>query len=307
MAPYDPHQWTSHLFDVEGSMVREIFGRVITTVIWAVVVVVLFSFGPNAFQCLAIPATAHSLIGTALGLLLVFRTNSSYDRFWEGRKQWGSIINECRNMARQTSAWLASDPNLMKEVISWTIAFPFATMQRLRKSTGIGTALSDVNPSDVARIESAQHVPLAVARILTTRALMARERGLIDSMQLRALDHNIELLVDYCGACERIHSTPMPFAYAVHLRRVLIVYCLTLPLALVKDFGWATIPATLLISYALYGVEEIGVEIEDPFGFEANDLPIQNYCSGIETTLCDLRQRSVEEKLLCKDSVPISS
>jgi putative membrane protein len=289
MTTYNPRQWTSHLFDVEGSMVREIFGRVIVCVVWAVVVVLLFHFGPEVCQQIAIPATVHSLVGTALGLLLVFRTNSSYDRFWEGRKQWGGINNECRNLARQVSAWLAADPVLMREVISWTIAFPFATMQRLRKSTGLGTALSDVSESDVARIEVSQHVPLAVTCLLTKRMLAARERGLIDNLQLNALDHNIELLVDYCGACERIHSTPLPFAYAVHLRRVLIVYCLTLPLALVKDFGWATIPATLLTSYIFFGVEEIGVEIEDPFGFTTNDLPIHDYCQGIETTLCEVR------------------
>ena len=117
----------------------------------------------------------------------------------------------------------------------------------------------------MTRVEASGHVPLAVTRIITDRLHSARERGLIDGHQLASLDQNVQLLVDYCGACERIRSTPMPFAYAVHLRRVLIVYCLTLPLALVKDFGWSTIPATLLISYGLFGIEEIGVEIEDPF------------------------------------------
>jgi putative membrane protein len=289
MVPYDPRQWTSHLLDIEGSMVREILGRVFFCVIWSVFVVLLYLFGPEYCRGLAIPATAHSLIGTALGLLLVFRTNSSYDRFWEGRKQWGAINNECRNLARQTNAWLAADQALMREVISWTIAFPYATMQRLRRSSVLGTTLSDVSSSDLARVEASQHVPLAVAGILTKRVLTAHQRGLIDSVQLLALDHNIELLIDYCGSCERIHSTPLPFAYAVHLRRFLIVYCLTLPLALVKDFGWATIPATLFTAYILFGVEEIGVEIEDPFGFTPNDLPIQTYCQGIETTLCDVR------------------
>ena len=289
MMPYDPYQWTSHLFDVEGSMVREILGRVSACVITAIIVVLLYKFGPESCGALAIPSTGHSLIGTALSLLLVFRTNSSYDRFWEGRKQWGGIVNECRNLSRQASVWLASDPALMKEVIGWTIAFPFATKQRLRRATGIGTDLAGVHASDITLVEAAEHVPLAVARVITNRVLLAQKLGLINESQLKSLDYNIELLVDYCGACERIHTTPLPFAYSVHLRRVLIVYCLTLPLALVKDFGWATVLATLLISYALYGVEEIGVEIEDPFGFEANDLPIEKYCHGIQETLCDFR------------------
>jgi len=293
MTGYDPRQWTSHLLDIEGSMVREILFRVIASFFWATIIVVLFHLGPGCCQNMAIPATVHSLIGTALGLLLVFRTNSSYDRFWEGRKQWGGIVNECRNLTRQTSEWLSADQSLMREIISLTIAFPFAVMQRLHKTVSLGTPLSDVPQSDVARIEASKHAPLAIANLITSRILSARERGLIDSLQLNSLDHNIELLIDYCGACERIHSTPLPFAYAVHLRRVLIVYCFTLPFALVKDFGWATIPATLLTSYILFGVEEIGVEIEDPFGFTTNDLPIQNYCQGIETVLCDVRDTKV--------------
>jgi putative membrane protein len=293
MSSYDPRQWTSHLLDIEGSMVREILFRVMASFVWAAIIVVLFHFGPGFCRNMAIPATAHSLIGTALGLLLVFRTNSSYDRFWEGRKQWGGIVNECRNLTRQTSVWLAADQPLMREVISWTIAFPYAVMQRLHKTTSLGTTLRDVSESDVAQVEASKHAPLAVANLITERVLSARKRGLIYSLQLNSLDHNIELLIDYCGACERIHSTPLPFAYAVHLRRVLIVYCFTLPFALVKDFGWATIPATLLTSYILFGVEEIGVEIEDPFGFTTNDLPIKNYCQGIETVLCDVRDTKV--------------
>lgn len=295
MIPYDPHHWTSHLFDVEGSMVREIIGRVTTGVIVATIIVLLYVFGPACCQSIAIPTTGHSLIGTALSLLLVFRTNSSYDRFWEGRKQWGGIVNESRNLARQASVWLWADPKLMREVIIWTTAFPYATMQRLRRSSGIGNTFPELDAAQVSKVESAEHIPLAVSRVLSRKVLDAREQGLIDTLQLNTFDHNIELLIDYCGACERIHTTPLPFAYAVHLRRVLIAYCMTLPFALVKDFGWMTIPATFLISYALYGVEEIGVEIEDPFGFEANDLPIQKYCEAIEKTLRDVASPTVAQ------------
>ena len=86
----------------------------------------------------------HTLVGTVLGLLLVFRTNSSYDRFWEGRKQWGGIVNECRNLARQASVWLKADQPLTREVINWTITYPFTLMHRLRKSAGLGTVFKDL-------------------------------------------------------------------------------------------------------------------------------------------------------------------
>ncbi len=289
MSTYDPTQWTSHLFDIKGSMVREILGRVSACVAWSAIVVVLTVDGPGYLHWLTIPPTAHSLVGTALGLLLVFRTNSSYDRFWEGRKQWGGIVNECRNLARVASVWLAADPALMREVISWTIVFPFSMTKRLRGATGLGMSPGGLAQSDVASVEASRHVPLAVLRLITARLLTARERGLIDGLQLNALDQNVQLLVDYCGACERIRLTPLPFAYAVHLRRLLIAYCFTLPMALVKDFGWETVPATLLISYSLFGIEEIGVEIEDPFGLTDNDLPLETISDGIEFVLSEIR------------------
>ena len=292
MTPYDPHRWTSHLLDVEGSMVREILSRVLASVIWSSVVVALIRYAPQTFGSLAIPSTAHVMVGTAIGLLLVFRTNSSYDRFWEGRKLWGGITNGCRNLARQTSVWLVTDQLLVREVIGWIRIFPFATMQRLRNGKGLGTTPDDVTEADFSQIAASVNSPVAVARIITERLLAARDRGLIDGHQLASLDQNVQLLVDYSGACDRIRTTPLPFAYAVHLRRALIVYCFTLPMVLAKDYGWSAVPVTLVISYILFGIEEIGVEIEDPFGLTANDLPIESFCAGIESTLNEMRDAS---------------
>lgn len=289
MTEYDPRQWTSHLCDIEGSMVREILGRVSVCVAWSVIVVLLYQLGPEVFRHLAISSTPHSLVGAALGLLLVFRTNSSYDRFWEGRKLWGGIVNETRNLVRQISVWIASDPELARDLINWTILFPYTTVQRLGRPINFDAELKVISSSDIEVMLKSRHLPLAVSRVITSRILSARDRGLIDSIQLSALDHNVQQLIDYCGACERIRSTPIPYAYAVHLRRVLIAFCLTLPMAVVKDFGWATVFVTLLISYALFGIEEIGVEIEDPFGDSMNDLPIPSYCEAIEGVLGDVR------------------
>src|SRR5688572_22966225 len=129
MINYDVHEWTSHLFDLKGSMVRQIFYRVLFCVIWSAVVVLAWEI-PH--PPLAISLQGHVLIGVPLGLLLVFRTNASYDRFWEGRRLWGAIVNDCRNLGRTAGVLLAGDPKLAANVIRWTIAFPCATMCRLR-------------------------------------------------------------------------------------------------------------------------------------------------------------------------------
>src|SRR5947209_2804114 len=134
MIRYEKRRWSSHLFDIRGSMLLEIVGRVSACVLWSLVVVTAHHF----YRGLAVPATAHTLVGAALGLLLVFRTNASYDRYWEGRRQWGAIINEARNLGRAARAFLGRDRGLFETVVLWTAAFPYAAMQSLRKGRGLG-------------------------------------------------------------------------------------------------------------------------------------------------------------------------
>ena len=281
---YNPRHWASHLFLFEGSMVREILGRVSICVIWSAIIVVVYDYAPESFHRIAIAQTAHSLLGASLGLLLVFRTNSSYDRFWEGRKQWGGIVNETRNLARQAESWLTADPQRMRQCLGWGILLPLTIMHRLR-GTPCQRTLEVLPADELAAVQQSRNVPLAVARKLTQLIHGAQRDGLIDTQQLRAFDQNIQLLIDYIGACERIKSTPMPYAYVVHLRRCLMIYCLTLPLALIQQYGWESIVVTLITSYTLFGIEEIGVEIENPFGTTVNDLQLEVICNTINGDL----------------------
>jgi putative membrane protein len=278
---YDPHDWSEHLFDLEGSMVREIGTRVASDTVWAGIVVLLY----YAKLPVSFPSTGHTLVGLALGLLLVFRTNASYDRFWEGRKLWGGIVNETRNLARQAVVYLRADPALASQVIRWTSALAWAIRHSMHGRPELGPIASQLPVDEVQTITAQQHVPLAVATKLTALLVEARRRDLIDTRVMLAMDQNIQLLVDYFGACERIKNTPLPFAYVVHLRRALILYSITLPLALVKDFGWGTVPATFCVAYTFFGIEEIGVEIENPFGDDANDLPLDRICENIQNNL----------------------
>jgi putative membrane protein len=234
---------------------------------------------------IAIPSTVHGLVGTALGLLLVFRTNASYDRFWEGRRMWGSIINESRNLGRNVCVHLAGDPARRDAVVRWTIAFAYASMNSLRGKAGLGPIADRLPPEAVRTALAETNVPLHVAVRIAEQLAAAKAEGRISDILLVNLDQNVQLLIDYLGACERIHKTPLPFAYVVHLRRALMLFNFTLPFALVKDFGMGTVPMTLLAAYIFFGIEEIGVEIEDPFGHDDNDLPLDQICATIERDL----------------------
>ncbi|RKG62872.1 hypothetical protein D7V80_32830 [Corallococcus sp. CA054B] len=284
MVEYDPHRWWSYFHYLRGSMVKEIVGRVLMCVVWAAAVVGFHQEVVNV----GVPPTVHTLAGISLSLLLVFRTNASYDRFWEGRKLWGGIVNETRNLLRASEPFLGRT-ELFAPLVRWTAAFPFAAAAWLRgQQRHLGPHTDPLPSGEVTDVLKAQHVPLNVARRMTAVLDEGRRQGLYPEYVQMQLDQNVHLLIDYLGGCERIHRTPMPFAYMVHLRRALILYCFTLPFALVDTFGWVTVVATFVVAYVFFGIEEIGVEIEDPFGTDDNDLPLDTICQNIQNNLLAL-------------------
>ena len=277
MIYYDPHKWLDHFFDIRGSLVREITARVLLCVGWSALVV---WFHQNVHH-VGIPSLLHTLVGVALGLLLVFRTNASYDRYWEGRRLWGGIVNDSRNLVRLATVHLREYPELLERLTQWTAAFACAATTVLRGQNSLGEHVPELEESDRRDVESSQHPALTVSLRLTECVVEARRRGAISEIIHGSLDRNIQSLVDYLGGCERIRKTPLPFAYVVHLRRALVLYCYSLPFALVETFGWTTVLDVLLLSYTYFGIEEIGVEIEGPFGSDDNDLPLDDICRTI--------------------------
>lgn len=279
MINYDPHKWLDHFFDYKGSLVKEISGRVFLCTLWSAGIVY---FNANVHP-IGMPSIIHTLVGVALGLLLVFRTNASYDRFWEGRKLWGGIVNETRNLVRSSEAFLMNAPEVRKEISLWTIAFAYGTMNILRDKVSFGIYESELDPEEVKKAYASGHPALYAAKKISTTLQKAKLEGKISDYAQATIDQNVQLLVGYLGGCERIHRTPLPFAYVVHLRRALVIYCFTLPFALIDlfDWKWAVILDTLFLSYVYFGIEEIGVEIEDPFGEDENDLPLETICASI--------------------------
>lgn len=261
-------------------MVREILGRVTACVLWTVGVVAFHQLVADV----SITTNAHILIGTALSLLLVFRTNSSYDRYWEGRKMWGAMLNESRNLGRGVRVYLGEGArDLFEPIALWTSAFAHATKNSLRNTPeeGLGPAVNRLPDAELEAALAEPHAPTAASARISARLVEARDRGVISDYVLTYLDQNVQLLIDYMGACERIKKTPLPFVYVIFLRRALIIYCFTVPFALVTFYEWWTIPVTLVAAFTFFGIEEIGVEIENPFGHDTNDLPLEQFCETI--------------------------
>ena len=280
MIDYDPHHWRSHFFDLKGSMVREIAYRVGLCALIATAV----STADHYHWSVGLPDKAHTLLAPALGLLLVFRTNSANDRYVEGRRLWGGIVNTSRNLRRKATQLLA--PEVAAHIVEWTIAFAWATRHHLNDKKELPEGLA-LPPESAATVLAANHPPTAAAFQISKILVAQRTAGKLTDIQHQMLDADVQALIDHLGGCERIKSTPLPFAYAVHLRRALILYCLTLPFALVDTFHDWTVVVSVLVSYVLIGIEEIGTEIEEPFGDRHNDLPLDRICTNLSAQLRD--------------------
>lgn len=278
MIDYDPHKWRTTFFAVKGSMVKVISARsMFVTLVAVAITYVHYYLYQFTFKN---PLVVHGFVGTALGLLLVFRTNQSYDRWWEGRKLWGAMVNTCRNLARSSSVHIATQPEILNRILLLTQAFPEASMQVLR---GEPWSPVKLHPEDAAAVSLRTHSPTAICQRISWHLDNERKAGRLTDIVFAMIDANNQQLIDVIGACERIHKTPLPFAYVVHLRRALVLYCATLPVGLVEMFGWASIGVTFAVTYILLGIEEIGVEIEDPFEGDDNDLPLERITEGIQS------------------------
>lgn len=279
MIDYDAKSWVGVLLRVRGSVGPRLLVR--TGICIGLGFLANYLFQTQGFHT---PAVAHTMIGVALGLLLVFRTNASFDRWWEGRKLLGGIVNRTRDLARQLNAYVPSDSKLLVDKsIRHISAFFKVAMQGLRGETDL-KALGDLLTNEErAELEPLKTRASVVLMWITKSVDTLARNGKLSEGRLLAIDTNLTALVDYHSGAERIVRTPVPFAYAQHIKLFVTVFCFTVPFAIVDSMKGYTPIAVAVLAFALFGIDEIGVEIEDPFGYDDNDLPIERIAQTIQT------------------------
>ena len=226
----------------------------------------------------------HTMLGFVISLLLVFRTNTAYDRWWEGRKQWGSLVNTSRNLAMKISAMVQdrTDRSFYRKIIP-TYAM---VLEKHLKNQEVALELFEDVPLDV---DYHRHKPNRIALALINHTNQLYKSNKITGDQLILLNNEITSFTDICGACERIKNTPIPYSYSAFLKKFIFLYVMTLPFGYVFQLGYYVIPVVVFIFYVLASLELIAEEIEDPFGVDANDLPTEEIAQKIK--------RHVEELL----------
>lgn len=215
----------------------------------------------------------HSLLGIVLGLFLVFRTNSAYDRWWEGRKLWGSMVNNTRNLAHKMNAFLPREDKENRDYFTKMIPnFVVSVKENLRK----GALVKDLEPTGgdfPGQLEGVNHIPNRLSSMMYERVNDLYTRKVITGDQFFMADKELKEFSDILGACERIRNTPIPYSYSMYIKKFIFIYMITLPFGFVTITEYATIPIVVLTSFVLLTVELIAEEIEDPFGTDVNDLP----------------------------------
>lgn len=305
MIVYDRRpSWLQLLFRVRATATERIWRRVMVMTLVAVIVASVEYF--HDVEPVPLILAPFTIVGLALGIFLGFRNNTAYDRFWEGRKLWGRLVNTSRSLTRQILTLVGPLPHgapnhdeaalaaLREDLVHRVIAYVHAFRLHLRNDEDLSDVEAILGPDEVAALRPESNRPIAILQGLGNRFRQAWDDDLVHAMHLPVLERSLETLTDIQGGCERIKSTPIPFSYTVLMHRTVAVYCLCLPFALVPSIEFITPVVVALVTYTFFGLDAIGDEIENPFDGTDNDLPLHQLSRMIDI---NLRERLGEENL----------
>ncbi|MDC3957443.1 bestrophin family protein [Polyangium jinanense] len=296
------YSWLRLLLKYRGTALARIRGRMAITILLAVGVTVTdLKYGFFHPDLTTIPFT---LIGLALSIFLGFRNNTSYDRFWEGRKLWGGLVNTTRTITRQILT-LVNEPAdrptdseavaaFRQEMVYRIIGYTHALRLHLRDQDRLEELAPFLAATEIDGLRPELNRPTAILQSAAFRLRDAWKRGWIHPYHLSVLEQSLTTLTDLQGGCERIKSTPIPLSYTSLIHQLVAIYCFALPFGIAKTVGVFTPVVVGIVAYAFYGLDAIGDEIENPFGTDANDLPLSGLSRMIEV---NLRQRLGETDL----------
>lgn len=287
MIQYNPKSWFSLIFDVYSRyVIRLLFPFILFVAVFTAFLCFLFL---DVLNIVIVDTKAfHSILGVILGLFLVLRTNTAYDRWWEGRKLWGQLVNDTRQLAIKISTFLPQDATEDRVFFKKMIPnITFAMKELLRDSIMVGE-MDFFDKETQEKIIKSHHRPNIINKLILERVHKLRKQNSFSLEQFFVLDKEIKGFTDIIGACERIKSTPIPYSYSMFIKKFLFLYSVTLPMTFIGEFGYWSIPLVVMAFYFLMSVELISEEIEDPFGKDINDLPLDELCAKIKKNIIEV-------------------
>jgi putative membrane protein len=280
--------WLQLAIDLKSSVIQAIWRRVIATMIFALLITIAYHQGFAVSQ----PILATLIPGVVLGLLLVFRTNTAYERFWEGCKLWYNLLNASRNLCRNILAIIPTDnaeDSSRKIAHIRLVGLLIVTIKLHLRNENIDRNMPIymfITEQQYLQLKEANNMPITIINwIAEYFAELYHIKKVVPNRLFVELNRFLDQITLLLGDCERILNTPLPRPYSIHLKHLLLLYCFALPFQLVKELDLFTIPVVGIISFALLGIEDIGVEIENPFGYDRNDLPLDQFCQQLQTEI----------------------
>ena len=250
--------------DLRDSVTLRVFGRVLGFGAWAALITVIDLL---ARPSMGIEVGPHEVAGAALGLLLVLRTNAAYERWWEARKLWGSIVNQSRNLVIGALAYGPNDRAWRESIVNWTCALVCVMRDSLRDDFTTPELEDLLGPQEAARLTAAEHRSTLAAYEIGRLLRHARDSGSLEGFAFLAIEQQRAILIDDIGACERIKKTPLAKVYSIKIRQFIVLYLATFPFAMIHTLRleWLVPIVTMLIAYPILAIDQIGYEIQNPF------------------------------------------
>jgi ion channel-forming bestrophin family protein len=239
---------------------------------------------------LGVGLAPYEAAGAALGLLLVLRTNAGYERWWEGRKLWGGIVNQCRHLGVVILSYGPDDAAWRDRGVRLIAAFAHAARRSLRDERELPEIEALLGKEEASEIAAARHMPGFVALLIADHLRAACDRMGMDRFAFLEADRDLASLLEYIGGCERIRKTPLPRMYSIQIHQFIALFLVTLPFGLLKKVGWLTPIVTALVAYPILALDEIGNLLQAPFSPRTpNHLPLDDICRTIENDLFAMR------------------
>jgi ion channel-forming bestrophin family protein len=282
MINYNPKNWFNLIFSLNKSdTIRILWKQLIFISLLATLIIMLLHLLPKAHQDQLSDYTKeltaiYSLIGFVMSLLLLFRTNGAYDRWWEGRKLWGAIVNDCRSGFLKITIRISSEED-KKEFERLFNLYIYNAKNNLRANKNSLVFQKYENPSK-------DNSPVLVMKLIYIKLRALEKQGELSQGDLIQIDVNLNGLIASLGGCQRIKNTPIPFSYSIFIKKFIFLYVITLPIVFFHFDYWAVLITAFVFS-ALVSMEVLAEEIEDPFGTDANDLPLDQICQTIKQDL----------------------
>ena len=291
MIAYNPKDWFTFIFRLHKA---DTFKRLIPLMIFIAFYALIIAyleiniFNLGAENKLKNITNLHTLLGFVLSMLLVFRTNTAYDRWWEGRKLWGNLVNSSRNLALKLNAILPLEDKPNRDFFSKAISYyAFVLTEKLsQESTRL--QLDEIDHPELTANESILHQPNRVASIIYNKVFLLKKKGLINNEELLFLNTELQTFTDVCGGCERIKNTPIPFSYSLFIKKFIFFYVMTIPFGYSFNLGYWMVPFVVFVFYVLVSLELIAEEIEDPFNNDTNDIPTLKISENIKKNIREI-------------------